>query len=201
MEASAVLEAWQGRTGAYSPAYYAYFGTDEVSDAVLDALDATVGRDASVLELGCSAGRHLAHLHAAGYRDLTGVEINPTAREVLTDAYPALAAAGTFHFDAIEAVVTEFATGGFDAVFSVETLQHIHPDHAWVFEEVARVADDALVTVELEADDDGSGTLVDGAVPIYHRDWRSVFTDLGLVEVDSTGVKRDTLRVFRAADR
>lgn len=201
MEASAVLEAWQGRTGAYSPAYYAYFGTDEVSDAVLDALDATVGRDASVLELGCSAGRHLAHLHAAGYRDLTGVEINPTARDVLTDAYPALAAAGTFHFDAIEAVVTEFATGGFDAVFSVETLQHIHPDHAWVFEEVARVADDALVTVELEADDDGSGTLVDGAVPIYHRDWRSVFTDLGLVEVDSTGVKRDTLRVFRAADR
>lgn len=196
MEATAVLEAWQARSGAYSPGYYAYYGADEVSDAVLEVLEATVGADAAVLELGCSAGRHLARLHEAGYRDLTGIDINPAAREVLADAYPDLYADGTFHFDAIETVVAGLETGRFDAVFSVETLQHIHPDHDWVFEEVARVADDILVTVELEGD--GVESLVDDTVPLYRRDWRAVFTDLGFEAVDAKAVKRDTLRVFRA---
>ena len=196
MEANAVLEAWQGRSGAYSPGYYAYYGPDEVSDAVLDALEATVGAEAAVLELGCSAGRHLARLHDAGYRDLTGIEINPAAREVLAEAYPDLYADGTFHFEAIEDVLGGFEDGRFDAVFSVETLQHIHPDHDWVFEQVARVADDTLVVVELEGEE--GEALIDGAVPLYRRDWRAVFTDLGFEAVDARAVKRDVLRVFRA---
>ena len=196
MEANAVLEAWQGRSGAYSPGYYAYYGPDEVSDAVLEALEATVGPEAAVLELGCSAGRHLARLHEAGYRDLTGIEINPAAREVLADAYPDLYADGTFHFEAIEDVLGDVEAGGFDAVFSVETLQHIHPDHDWVFEEVARVTDDTLVTVELEGEEGES--LVDDAVPLYRRDWGALFTDLGFEAVESRAVKRDVLQVFRA---
>ena len=198
MEADDVLEAWQGRSGAYSPGYYAYYGADETSDAVLEALEATVGADAAVLELGCSAGRHLARLYEAGYRDLTGIEINQAARRVLAEAYPDLYADGTFHFDAIEAVVGGIETGRFDAAFSVETLQHIHPDHDWVFEEVARVAGDTLVIVELEGETGES--LVDGVVPLYRRDWRAVFTGLGFEAVDSRAVKRDVLQVFRAAD-
>ncbi|MFB6354813.1 MAG: class I SAM-dependent methyltransferase [Halobacteriales archaeon] len=206
MDANAVLEAWDGRTGAYSPDYYAYFGSNETSAAVRDVLDGVVGRDAAVLELGCGVGRHLAHLHAGGYRDLHGIDVNGDAVELLAETYPALAEDGTFHAAAIEDVLPTFADGQFDAVYSVETLQHVHHDNAWVFEEVARVTDDVLVTVELEGDagEDPTGaptvSYVDDAFPLYYRNWGRTFTDLGLEQVESRSLGKDTLRVFHPAE-
>ena len=35
-----------------------------------------VAVEAPLFELGCNVGRNLSHLHAAGYRNLTGLEIN-----------------------------------------------------------------------------------------------------------------------------
>ncbi|WP_135827001.1 class I SAM-dependent methyltransferase [Halorussus ruber] len=156
MNSDEVRQRWAERSGEYSPTYYAHRGPDETSDDILDLLDAYVGADAAVLELGCSSGRHLAHLHDHGYRDLHGVEINDEAFDVMADAYPDLADAGTFYHDAIESAVEEFEDDRFDAVFSVETLQHIHPDDEEVFGELARVTGDLLVTVENE-DRDGDG--------------------------------------------
>jgi SAM-dependent methyltransferase len=149
-----VRKRWAERSGEYSPSYYAYYGPNETSDLLLDLLDSFVGSDAAVLELGCSSGRHLAHLHEHGFEELHGVEINDEAFDVMADAYPDLAETGTFHHGAIEEVAPEFPDRRFDAVFSVETLQHIHPDDEAVFGELARITDDALVTVENE-DRDG----------------------------------------------
>jgi len=193
-----VRRQWAERSGEYSPAYYAYYGPDDRSEAVLDALDRAVDRDAAVLELGCSSGRHLSHLREHGFEDLTGIEVNPDAFDVMAEAYPDLAAHGTFHLDAIEDVVREFADGQFDAVFSVETLQHLHPETDWVFPELARITDDLLVTVENEADADVSYVRDD--VPLYHRDWNRIFTNLGLVETDVEVGERDTVRSFRTTD-
>lgn len=141
---------WADRTGEYSPAYYAHLGLDERSESVRRVLEKYLGRDARVLELGCGCGRHLAHLRDAGFENLAGVELNEDAFEVMAETYPGLAAEGTFYADAIERVVGEFADGQFDAVYSVETLQHLHPDAEWVFAELGRVTDDLLVTVENE---------------------------------------------------
>ncbi|NHN58401.1 bifunctional 2-polyprenyl-6-hydroxyphenol methylase/3-demethylubiquinol 3-O-methyltransferase UbiG [Halorussus rarus] len=158
MNSNEVRRQWADRSGAYSPRYYAYYGPDETSELLAELLDAFVGPDAAVLELGCSSGRHLAHLRDRGYDDLHGVEINGEAFEVMADAYPELAADGTFHHAAIEDVVEEFDDRRFDAVFSVETLQHVHPDSEAVFDELARVTDDLLVTVENENRDGESGS-------------------------------------------
>lgn len=169
MDSHEVRSHWAGRTGAYSPAYYAHHGPDARSEAVREALDRHVGPDASVLELGCSSGRHLAHLQAHGYEDLAGVDLNDDAFEVMEETYPDLAAAGTFHHGAIEDVVADLATDSFDAVYSVETLQHLHPEAEWAFAEIVRVTGDLLVTVENEGDErgrdvDGSDA-ADGASP------------------------------------
>ena len=208
MDSDEVRERWADRSGEFSPAYYAYYGPDETSARVLDLFDEHVGRDASVLELGCSAGRHLAHLHENGYDDLTGIDINPDAFDVLAETYPDLDDAGTFHAGAIEAFVTDLPDDAFDAVYSVETLQHVHPDDEWVFAELARVTGDLLVTVEVEGDgDDRAGTggdpavnYVDDGVPLFYRDWSAVFTDRGATEVESRSLDRDTLRAFRPGD-
>jgi SAM-dependent methyltransferase len=208
-----VRRQWADRTGEFSPVYYAHRGPNETSEAIRTTIARHVPTDAPVLEVGCSAGRHLAHLHRHGFENLTGVDVNGEAFDVMAETYPALAEAGTFHVDAIEDVVGEFADDRFAATYSVETLQHVHPDADWVFAELARVTDDLLITVENEgsdgaSDEEGAATASDSGapevthvrddLPLYHRNWRRVFTELGFVEVDVSVGDRDTMRTFRA---
>lgn len=201
MGADSVLEEWLKRSGEYSPDYYAYYGPNDASESVLGVLDDAVSRDASVLELGCSSGRHLAHLYEHGYTDVSGVDINADAFDVMAEAYPDLADAGSFYTGAIEDVVAEFEDDAFDVVYSVETLQHIHPEEAWVFEELVRITNGLLCTVENEGGDDAQGSgdvnYVHGEFPLYYRDWNEIFTGRGLEEVASESTRRDTMRVFR----
>ncbi|MFB6166302.1 MAG: class I SAM-dependent methyltransferase [Haloarculaceae archaeon] len=217
MDSHDVVDEWATRSGAYSPDYYAYHGPDATSERLRARLEDAVKRDARILELGCSCGRHLAHLHDDGYEDLAGIDVNPDAFDVMDEAYPDLAAAGTFHAAAIEDVVPEFDDGAFDVVFSVETLQHVHPDQSWVFAHLARVTDALLVTVENEgganeasaddregvadvADAERGVNYVDGEFPLYYRDWGAVFGALGMDQTDAVATKRDVLRVFEPAE-
>lgn len=204
MDADAVHRAWLERSGEYSPGYYAYYGSNEISQRLCETIDSLVAKDAAILELGCSVGRHLAYLADQGYTDLTGVDINPEAFEEMKRTYPALADIGTFHAGAIEDIITEFDDDRFDVVYSVETLAHIPEDNQWVFEDIARVTDQVLVTVEVE---DGRGSPPETAVnfvrdglPLYYRDWGQIFTDLGFEQTERTAIKNDTYRVFRAGD-
>ena len=206
MYADDVRREWAERSGEYSPAYYAYRGPDETSEAVRAVFAEHCSTDASVMELGCGPGRHLAHLHDAGFPDLSGLDVNSEAFDVLAEEYPDLDAVGEFTCDTIESAVPEFDDDQFDAVYSVETLQHVHPDEAWVFADIVRVAGDVVVTVEnegdadIDADDpatDPEVNYVRDDIPLYYRDWGAVFGDLGCEQrrVESRG--RDTMRVFR----
>jgi SAM-dependent methyltransferase len=200
-----VRNSWTNRPGEYSPAYYAYYGSNETSTLIRDILTEYLHRDAAVLELGCGSGRHLAHLADHGFETLSGVDINAEAFDVMRENYPTLAADGTFHCGPIEDVIEDFDDGQFDAVYSVETLQHLHPDVEWVFEEVARITDSVLVTTENEGPShespsrDTDVNYVDNDTPLYYRDWNRIFTSLGLSEVDAVGGDRDTTRTFRAS--
>lgn len=206
MDSHEVRSHWAGRTGAYSPAYYAHHGPDARSEAVREALDRHVGSDASVLELGCSSGRHLAHLQAHGYGDLAGVDLNEDAFEVMRETYPDLAAAGTFYHGAIEDVVADLATDSFDAVYSVETLQHLHPEAEWAFAEIVRITGDLLVTVENEGDErereangtDGAsrGEGDEGGDGLAEATSRSSSTGVNYVDDDLPLFYRDWNRVF-----
>lgn len=203
MYADDVRREWADRSGEYSPAYYAYRGPDETSEAVRAVLGEHCSTDASVMELGCGPGRHLAHLHDAGFSALSGLDVNSEAFDVLAEEYPELWSAGEFVCAAIESAVPEYADDQFDAVYSVETLQHVHPDEAWVFAEIVRITDELLVIVENEGDgDDGSDddpdvNYVREDIPLYYRDWETVFGDLGCEQLRVESRGRDTMRVFR----
>ena len=209
MNPDSVRREWAERAGAYSPEYYAHLGPNWTSEALRETLVERVGRDASVLELGCSSGRHLAHLAEAGFSDLHGVEVNEEAFAVLAEEFPSLHETGQFYHDTIEAALPTFADGAFDAVFSVETLQHLHPDADAALDHVVRVTGDLLVTVENEgpAGDTNAGDIgedgerdgvnyVDGEFPLYYRDWGAVFIERGMVEVEVAEQKRATRRAF-----
>ncbi|WP_129114551.1 class I SAM-dependent methyltransferase [Halegenticoccus tardaugens] len=203
MDPDDVRRQWTERSGEFSPAYYAYYGPNETSESIRGLLERYVGADAAILELGCGSGRHLSHLHEHGFENLNGVDINEDAFEVMEDVYPDLAARGTFHADAIENVVASFDDGRFDAIFSVETLQHLHPDDERVFEELSRIVDDLLITVENEGGDERAVQTepavndVEYDFPLYYRNWKRVFAEVGFTEIESERGERDTLRVLR----
>jgi len=200
-----VREGWADRSGEFSPRYYAHRGPNEASESVHELLEHFLGADARVLEIGCSSGRHLAHLHDGGFRNLHGIELNADALEVMAEEYPALAEDGTFHLGDAGELLPTFDDRAFDAVYTVETLQHIHPDEAEaVSDEVARVTGNLLITVENESArgagsrDDATVSYVNDEFPLYHRNWKAVFGQRGFAQLlTESSKRRDTLRAFR----
>ncbi len=194
---------WAERSGEFSPEYYAEIGANEVSETLAEVFEHYVSEDAAVLELGCSSGRHLAHLREQGYTNLTGIDINDESFEVMAEYFPKLAETGTFHTGAIEDVLPDMADDAFDVIYSVETLQHVHPDNEWVFEEIVRITDDLLITAENEGNSPDRGrtsstvSCVHDEFPLYHRNWKEVFSALGLAQLIREPGRRDTVRVFR----
>ncbi|MDZ7850346.1 MAG: class I SAM-dependent methyltransferase [Halodesulfurarchaeum sp.] len=206
MDSQDVRQEWASRSGEYSPEYYAHYGADAASEAVRKAIEDYLGPDPAILEIGCSSGRNLAALLEAGYTDLTGVELNDAAEDVMETNFPALAKTATVHYRSIESVLREFEKDQFDVVFSVETLQHIHPDSEWVFDELSRITRDLLLTVENEGQEGPNGdsanvNYVDTDVPLYYRDWKRIFTNRGFEAVAVESAPRDTIRTFRLRDR
>lgn len=194
---------WADRSGRFSPEYYAQIGPNQVSETLARVLNHYVEENAAILELGCGSGRHLDQLRKQGYENLTGIDINEEAFDVMAEQYPELAETGTFHAGAIEEYLPDLDDGAFDVVYSVETLQHVHPEEEWVFEEVAQVTDDLLITAENEGNSPQRGrgefdvSYVDDEFPLYHRNWKAVFSELGFAQLLREPTKRDTIRVFR----
>ncbi len=131
---------------------------------------------AKVLEIGCNAGRNLNHLLAAGYRDLTGIEISENAVKLLRRAFPDLAAVARIHVAPVEEKIRTFADGEFDLVFTMAVLEHIHEDSAWIFAEMARVTKSLLITIEDERE---------FSERHFPRNYERVFSRLGLRQVAS----------------
>jgi len=203
MDPEDVRQDWADRSGKYSPSYYAEIGPNEVSDTLADILTHYATDDAAILEVGCGSGRHLEHLRRSGFTNLSGIDINAEAFEVMTEHYPTLAERGTFLDGALEDLLPEFGDGAFDVVYTVETLQHVHPEDEWVFDEFARISTDLLITAENEGNSPERGrgetdvSYVEDDFPLYHRDWKSVFSDRGFAQLLREPTARDTIRVFR----
>lgn len=103
-----------------------------------------VHKDSPILELGSGGGRNLAFLHDAGFTQVEGVEISQAAVDLARRTYPQLQQV-TIHVGALEEVLPKLPSDGYRLVFSMGTLQHIHPDSRDVFENVARLSSNVLV--------------------------------------------------------
>lgn len=134
-----------------------------------------VGREARILELGCNVGRNLDHLFRAGFKDLTGIEINPEALEILRKRFPELSGIAKIEIGSIEERIKAYDDGRFDVVFTMAVLEHLHFESEWVFAEMARVTKHLLVTIEDER------SLSDRHFP---RRYDRIFTGLGLKQVE-----------------
>jgi len=122
----------------------------EIVDFLHDFWSPEVGLSATVLEIGCNAGANLARLKQLGYEQLSGVEINPAAISEMRRAFPELAATAGIHIGRMEEVLPALDTDGFDVLFAMAVLHHVHPSSRWVFSEMVRISRGYICVLEPE---------------------------------------------------
>lgn len=81
-----------------------------------------IGHDASFLEVGCNTGNQLSLLQEMGYRDLSGIELQPYALEIARRRLPGIS------LQSGSALALPHASESFDVVFTSGVLIHIAPD-------------------------------------------------------------------------
>jgi len=126
-------------------------------------------RPLRVLELGCGAGRNLAHItRAMPSVEVVGVEINPSAAARATTATGV-----TIHNRSLYEPLDDLGT--FDIVFTAGVLMHIpHESAEGVVRAMVNRASKAVIHFELHGD---SHTI---DFHHYPRDYRALFSRLGL---------------------
>ncbi|WP_310396150.1 class I SAM-dependent methyltransferase [Hymenobacter sp.] len=86
---------------------------------------------AAILEIGCSGGPLMQRLSAAGYSDLTGIDVSVPAIELAQ-------ARGVPHVSVMDGAALAFGDARFDVVIASDVLEHIE-DEAQALREWARV--------------------------------------------------------------
>jgi ubiquinone/menaquinone biosynthesis C-methylase UbiE len=132
-------------------------------------------------------GRNLYFLWKAGFKNLTGIEINSNALDLLKREFQDMAPEIQLWNMAVEDVIAEIPANRFDITFTMATLQHIHPDSEWVFQDIARITKKYIVTIE---DEKATGQR---HVP---RDYSKIFSRLGfdlIRSVEGVGIEGSDL--------
>ena len=148
-----------------------YLEGQERSELIVDLVKRFAPAEPKILELGCNVGRNLDHLRRAGHTDLTAVEVNANAIEILRNTFPETAEVTDIHVGTIEVAAGTFAEGTFDVVFSLAVLEHLHPASEWVFAKIAKLTKDTLIAVE---DERGRSWRH------FPRNYEKIFGDLGM---------------------
>ncbi len=164
---------WRSPDADNAPETYATEEGRARSEFVVSLVERFASRDATILEVGCNVGRNLEFLRRAGWRSLSGIEINRDAVALMETTYPDLAASSTIHVGTAEDVIPTLQDGAFDVLFTMAVLEHIHPASDWVFAHFPRIAR-LVITVEDERRSHRR---------LFHRNYRRVFTSLGMVQV------------------
>ena len=124
----------------------------------------------NIIELGCNAGRNLNHLYESGYRNLTGLEINPHALDILRNKFPDMAEDINLILGSIEDNIELIPNDAYELVYTMAVLQHVHYDSDWIFSEISRICSNKLILIESSANDSWRH---------YPRDFPKIFKENG----------------------
>lgn len=146
------LESWANQSvenSTYSPSFYE---KEDNSLRILfhDILPFLIPED-PILEVGCNCGRSLNYLYKLGFKNLSGIEIGQKAVDRMREIFPETFAASRIQVGSAPEVLKTLPTKGFRMVFCHSVLVNIPSKYNYVFEEMARVSAQYIVTIENEA--------------------------------------------------
>jgi len=140
-----------------------------------------------ILEVGCNVGRNLSFLWEAGYKNLTGIEINKNALAMIPYAFPNLKA--ELLCGKIEDVLPDLGQN-YHLVFSMAVLVHIHPDSEAIFGDMVNATRKWLITIEDEQTNKGDRHIA--------RNYKDIFGGLGMELIFEKQVVPGLSKAYRA---
>lgn len=118
-----------------------------VTKLVVNAINQYSFRTMSILEIGCGTGRNLVGLKAAGFENLSGIEISQRAVDVGRSTWPEYKSMDV-KVTAIEDVARDLPE--YDVIFTQGCLMHLPLDLDWVIQIIKKQAQYLILTNEGE---------------------------------------------------
>lgn len=172
-----VIDFWN-TGGGHTPEDYLMEYTANRSKRLVEFMGRLVGNDAKILEIGCNCGRNLKYLYDAGFKNLTGIDIEGYTIAVMKQEFPDMYDNITTIVSPVESIIDTFEDSSFDAVICMGVLMHIHPD---VFSKtitgIRRITKKNLLTFECEKRDAASPWCID-------RNYKDIFEALGFKQIE-----------------
>ncbi|RJQ77248.1 methyltransferase domain-containing protein [Pseudonocardiaceae bacterium YIM PH 21723] len=183
---------------------------DRLTEQVLRAARLTAG--SAVLDAGCGHGRPAVQAAVGHGALVTGVTLSAAQQRTATEAAEHAGVGDKVRILVGDMTDLPFPDGHFDAVFAIESIQHV-PDQAAAFRELARVlrpggrlvaADYVSIRPETE-EEAGTAAAVLQLAPLRSaQQWQQAAIDAGLTEVrgtDLTSAIRPSAAAFSAEVR
>lgn len=166
---------------------YRLYGAEERDFPTLRAIFARY-RPASVLDLGCGAGRLFRLYREAGITQVLGVDISGRALELARRRYPDVLT--------LRARAEDLAADqAFDMLLVTRVLQHLPPENLpRVIETTARIARHLIYLNEIGESDAGVGDLAGGGY-IFKHNYRALYTAHGWQPIEQ-GVIEGTRQTY-----
>ena len=156
----------------HSPKQYVEIsdGEKEVFKNILRLRD--LNYESKIMDIGCNTGRWLSYLYGLGYRNLIGVEPNPSALAAMKVCFPELSERiELINKSGIEAL-EEMAENSVDCIYTWGALAVIGPKDNIIFDHIARVSRKHIITFEHEINLTG-----------FPRDLNEFFAKLGFENI------------------
>lgn len=141
----------------------------ERDQTLTELFERHVSKSESVLEVGPNAGRNLAALLRAGYRDLTAIEISPAAIDAMRELAPDVHSATTIVVGPVEDAIAAFPAKRFGTILCVAVLVHIPRESESVFEDIAARAANRLILIEHEQPHESPRHFPRNYRPVFER--------------------------------
>ena len=124
-----------------------YLDLTNVTKLVVNTIVEHCSRDMEIVEIGCGTGRNLIGLLAAGFENLSGIEISQRAVDVGRSTWPDYKSMDVT-VAAIEEVARDLAE--YDVIFTQGLLMHLPHDLDWVIQIIKKQAQFLILTNEGE---------------------------------------------------
>lgn len=164
-------------------------------------------RGVEVLEIGCNVGRNLNYLVQSGFQNIFGIEINQKTEVVSRQAFPELwevlddeGITSGIIYDSVESyfnpnfvpigTIEESPPGEgidlnqiqevsqFDVIFSMAFFEHVHPDSAWIFDELYKYVRPGGVLITIDDEQNQAGLDF-----VFARNYKDVLEMTGFKQV------------------
>ena len=141
-----------------------------------------VKKDIKILEIGCNVGRNLNYLFEHGYKNLTGIEINEHAVELMKENYPEMYKNSDIRVGEVEKELDKL--GEFDLIFTMAVFMHIPYSSDFIFDKISKKAK-FILTIEDEH--------MNNSWSHYPRDYKLIFENKGFKQGKEEDVEGNDL--------